>query len=109
MIVKGFRRCSPVEDFAWPRVELGGDGFEVVVGPSREVGAFGEVLAEQSVGVLVGSALPWAVRVSEEDWDAGLEGERDVGGELFASIPRQRTSELCRQWTSLMRRARSSS
>ena len=38
MIVKGFRRCSPVEDFAWPRVELGDVGDPA---PIRELG--GEV------------------------------------------------------------------
>ena len=37
------------------------------MGVPGEVGALGEILAEQSVGVLVGSALPGAVRVAEED------------------------------------------
>ena len=36
------------------------------VGPSRQVGAFGEVLAEQPVGTLVASSLPGRVWVAEE-------------------------------------------
>lgn len=32
-----------------------------------EVGAFGQVLADQSVGVFIGSALPWAAGVAEVD------------------------------------------
>ena len=36
-----------------------------------EVGAFGEVLAEQTVGVLVGAALPWTLGVAEVDVEVG--------------------------------------
>src|ERR1700727_2376103 len=43
----------PVECFAWPVVEFGGDFFEAGGGVAGQVGAFGEVLAEQAVGVLV--------------------------------------------------------
>ena len=38
-----------------------------------EVGAFGHVLAQQSVGVLVRSPLPGAVGVAEVDLDAGVD------------------------------------
>jgi hypothetical protein len=47
--------------------EGGGDGGEVVGAVPGEVGAFGEVLAQQPVGVLVGGALPRALRVAEVD------------------------------------------
>ena len=48
----------PCEGLAWASVEFTCDCVEVVLGELGEVGAFGEVLAEQSVGVLVGAALP---------------------------------------------------
>jgi hypothetical protein len=65
----------PAEGFAWSAVEFGGDGGEVFAGVAGEVGAFGEVLAEQAVGVFVGSALPGRVWVAEVDGHAGGGGE----------------------------------
>jgi hypothetical protein len=50
--------AEPVECFAGSVVEFGGDCGEVFCGVGGEVGAFGEVLTEQSVGVFVGSAMP---------------------------------------------------
>ncbi len=38
----------------------------------REVGAFGEVLAEESVGVLVGAALLRRFGIAEVDVDASV-------------------------------------
>ena len=38
-----------------------------------EIGALREVLAQQPVGVLVGAALPWALRIAEVDLDAGID------------------------------------
>ena len=37
-----------------------------------EVGAFGEVLTEETVGVVVGSALPWTLGVAEVDVEVGI-------------------------------------
>ena len=62
---------------------------------SAEVGALREVLAKQTVRVLVRAALPRAVRVTEVDVEAG----RDLSSELaprfqefkkIAEIPRTR-------------------
>jgi Transposase, Mutator family len=47
-----------VEAEAGAVVELGGDAVEFGVGVAVQVGAFGEVLAQQAVGVFVGAALP---------------------------------------------------
>ena len=46
------------EAFAGSVVEFVGDGGEVGGGVMRQVGALGEVFAEQAVGVLVAAALP---------------------------------------------------
>jgi hypothetical protein len=32
-----------------------------------EIGAFRKILTQQSVGILIGTTLPWAVRIAEID------------------------------------------
>jgi len=68
-----FGGAGEAQAFAGSVVELVGDGVEVGFGDGAEVGALGEVLAQQAVGVLVGAALPGGVRVAEVDLDAGVE------------------------------------
>ena len=79
----------PSEGFAGAGVEFGGDVVEVFAGVHGQVGALGEVLAQQAVGVLVGAALPWAVRVGEVDLNAGVDRQLGVLGEFFAAVPGQ--------------------
>ena len=64
-----------------------------------EVGAFREVLAQETVSVLVGAALPrigrqsllaamrGAVRVAEVDVEFGGQGQAPVIGQFFAAVP----------------------
>ncbi len=56
----------------------------------RQVGSFGQVLADESVEVLVAAALPWRVRVAEEHVDAGVDGELVMVSHLGALVPGQR-------------------
>jgi hypothetical protein len=66
----------PAECLAWSVVERVGDGLDLLVVPSREVGAIREVLAQKAIGViLIGAALPGTLRVGEVDRNAGLDGE----------------------------------
>src|SRR3954452_22842842 len=65
VLVERFGRCLVAERLAGAAVERGGDGVEIARGVLAEVGALGEVLAQQAIGVLVGAALPRAVRVAE--------------------------------------------
>ena len=64
---------------------------------SVEVGAFGEVLAEQTVGVLVGSTLPWTLRVAEVDVEVGLCAELSMLSHFDSLVPGQRLPELLGQ------------
>src|SRR5512134_3460956 len=80
-------RNKPAEHFGWFHpaqrlsraiVEFPCDRVERGAGIDAEVGVPGEVLAEQAVAVLVAAALPWAVRIAEEDADVGVDGELHV-------------------------------
>ena len=62
-----------------------------------EIGAFREVLAQQPVGVLVGGALPWAVRIAEVDLHARIDLQARVLGHLGTLVPGQRSSQLLGQ------------
>jgi hypothetical protein len=75
MFVERFGGRLPAECLAWSVVELVGDGLDLFVVPSREVGAFREVLAQRAIGVVIGAALPGTLRVGEVDLNAGLDGE----------------------------------
>src|SRR6202022_4632410 len=56
-------------------VELVSDAIEVSLGQLAQIGALGEVLAQQPVGVLVGTALPRRVRI------AGVHLDTSVGAD----------------------------
>jgi hypothetical protein len=62
-----------------------------------QVGALGQVLAEQAIGVLVGAPLPRAARVTELDLYAGINGELEVLSHLPTLIPGQRATQLLGQ------------
>lgn len=75
-----FGGALPAEAFARSGVELPGDGIELSLRETGQVGAFREILAQQAVGVLVDAALPRAVRIGEIDGDAGQFGKTFVLG-----------------------------
>jgi hypothetical protein len=62
-----------------------------------EIRALREVLAQQPVGVLVRSALPWAVRIAEVDAEPGVDAQLVVLCHLRSLAPGQRTSQLLGQ------------
>lgn len=66
---KEFGRTTKVEAFVRTRVELPSDGVEFRLREVREIRSLGEILAEQSVGVLADAALPRAVWVGEVNSD----------------------------------------
>ena len=66
-LIQRLRGGLPPQGLAGPGVELGGHFFQVLPAVHGKVGALGEVLAQQPVGVLVAAALPGRVRVAEVD------------------------------------------
>src|SRR5260370_12294218 len=97
MIVQYFGRCPPSERLARTAVEGSGNRSEIIGGVRAQVRAFREVLAQQTIGVLIRAPLPWTLRVAEEDLQSGVETQLRVLGHLGALVPRQRTTQLLRQ------------
>src|SRR5665647_1502315 len=79
----------PAECLAWSGVELGGNQFQVRGGVHGQVGALGEPVAQQPVGVLVRWSLPRGVRVSEVDRQVQRRRDLLVQRHLAALVPRQ--------------------
>ena len=78
-----------VETRSRSRVQPMGDGIQRTRGVARQVRPLGQVLAQQTLRMLVGAALPGAVRISKENLDRKPLRQRLVFGPLFPSIIRQ--------------------
>ena len=61
-------------------IKFGGDGVAVALGERAEVCAFGEVLADQSVGVFVCAAFPGLV------WMGEVDGRMEVRLQVFIHV-----------------------
>ena len=81
-----FQGRGEVETCSWARVQAMGDGVQLALGVVGQIRPLGEVLAQQPTGVLVGAALPGAVRIGKEDLDREPLGQLLVLGHLFPSI-----------------------
>lgn len=57
----GLQRRSPVETFSQSSIDAMGDGVQLALGVTRQVGAAWEVMTERPIGVSVGAALLQAV------------------------------------------------
>jgi len=88
VLVEGFGWCLPAEGLSGSAVDRVRDGFNLFGCPSREVGALGEVLAQQFVGIFVGAALPEAVGISEVDRDAVAHREFGVDTPVPVHTPK---------------------
>lgn len=74
------------EAFAGPAVERSVHRGDLVVAGEREVGALGEVLVRQAVGVLVGPPLPGVVGQREARAPRGPRRPRCIGELLTAVV-----------------------
>src|SRR5215468_224831 len=96
-LVKRLCRRFPSKRLSGPCVEGGRYGCNVVGAMHAKIGAFWKILAQQPVSVLVGAALPWAVRIAEIDLDASVDLQACVLSHLSSLIPSQRLTQLLRQ------------
>lgn len=74
-LCEDLQRRVPVQRGPRAGVEAVGDGIEFLLGVDGQVGAFGQVLAQQTVGVFADTALPGTVGVAEVHAHAGGGGE----------------------------------
>ena len=81
-----FQGRRKVETFSWACVQAMGDGVQFALGVARQVRAFGQVLAQQPIRVLVGAALPRAVGIGKEHLDRESFRQALVLGHLFPAI-----------------------
>src|SRR5665647_2532453 len=87
----------PAEGLAGPIVELGGHGGQAVGVVYTQVGALGEVLPQQPVGVLVARPLPRTCLLTEEHRHPQPVADLAVEGHLLALVPGQGTPQPRRQ------------
>ena len=74
-------------------VELPGDGVKVILGEPGQVSAFGQVLPQESIGVLVAATLPGAMRVGKENRDTGRIRQTLMLTHLLALVIGQRLAQ----------------
>ena len=88
-LAKAFSRCLEAERLPGAFVQPASDAIEFVLVNIRQVHPFWEVLAQQTVGVFVRSALPRLLRIAEVDLHVGRQREALMVCHLFATIPSQ--------------------
>ena len=82
---------------SWSPVQTALDREEILFTQGRQISPLGHVLAKQTVSVLVRSALPRRVRVTEVDGHARRHADRAVSCHLRSLVPSHRSHELGRQ------------
>src|SRR5271169_2255130 len=85
-----------LQGLSWPFVELTRHFVEMSLRVHRQVSPLRKVLSQQTVGVLVGPALPWALWIAEVAVDIGRQGKSSMVRQLLATVPGQRLIQLTR-------------
>ena len=101
-----FQGRGNVEAFSRACVQAMGDGIELALRVARQVGTLGQVLAQQSIRVLVGATLPGAVRIGKKDLDGEPFRQARVLSHLFPPIIGQRFTQQSRHMPEFLREAR---
>jgi hypothetical protein len=78
-----------------PGIELPGHNIQLSLADRQEIHSLRVILSQQSVRVLLATALPGLVRIAKIDFDVGCNSELGMFSELRASIPSQRLKKDC--------------
>ena len=81
-----FQGRREVQTFSGARIQPMGNGVQLSLGIAGQVCPFGQVLAQQPIGILIGAALPGAVQIGKKDLDRKPLGQLLVLGHFFPSI-----------------------
>ena len=96
-----FQGRGEVQTFSGARVEAMGNGVQLALRVARQVRALRQVLAQQAIRILVGAALPRAVRIGKKDLDRQPLGQAFMFGHLFAPIVGQGFAQRSRHMPKL--------
>ncbi len=92
-LCEGLQRRDEVEAIYWAHIQPMRDGVQLALRIARQMRALGQILAPQAIGVLVGPALPRAVRISKAPLNGEPLGQVLVFRHLFAPIVGQRPAQ----------------
>src|SRR5207344_3235536 len=67
--IKSLCRGFKLQGLTWPFVELTSHFVQTGLRMHRQVGALRKVLSQQTIGVLIRAALPWALRIAKINVD----------------------------------------
>ena len=87
--MKDFEGTAIAQAFSRSMIQLGDIEAELCGGDLRQIGAFGQVLTQQAVSVLVGAAFPGVVGMGEVDRQIESAFQLDRTGELAAVVQGQ--------------------
>jgi hypothetical protein len=96
-----------VETFSQARIQPMGDGVQVTLRIARQICSLRQILAQEAIGILVGSTLPRAVRIGKEDLDREPLGQALMLRHLFAPLVGQRLAQRGRYVSEFFRETRS--
>jgi hypothetical protein len=86
-LVKRLGRRSPDQRLVWSTIQARCNRRDHISAMRTEVGAFGEVLAQQPLGILIGAALPRALGATKIDLHTCIDLETGVLRHLCALTP----------------------
>src|SRR5665647_1360583 len=95
--VKSLRWGFELQGLAWPFIELTRHFVQIGLRVHRQVSSLRKVLSQQTIGVLVGTALPRTLRIAEVNVDVGRQRKSSMIRKLLAPVPGQRLIQLTRQ------------
>src|SRR5665647_1488215 len=79
-------RCAPVQSFPGSAIHQIGNRIKLLLAVARQIRTLWQELANQSIGVLIGASLPWAVRITEIHRNPRVGTELLVVGHLCAPV-----------------------
>src|SRR4030042_4969109 len=66
LVMKNLEGALVTQALSGTMVQRTNVGSQLVIRKNRQVGVFGQILAQQAVGVLIGAAFPGVIRMREE-------------------------------------------
>src|SRR5450759_3198835 len=95
--VKSLCRGFELQGLTWSFIELTRHFVQIGLRVHRQVSSLRKVLSQQTIGVLVGTALPRTLRIAEVNVDIGRQRKSSLILRRLAPFPGQRLIQLTRQ------------